>query len=617
MPSDQDHLTVPTPISPTSDHGSLNRSRSLSRELSPREQLSQSSQSVIPVGYLLNDARHGLGEDPSLSSSGTGGEVSYNYGLEEQMVKRSQAEAKKARKKHQAEDAPYRPEEDDYTPESDDSGEEGEGLVRGGALQGRAATRGTRAQRGEGYLGAGLGLRSRAQRVEREGTPGSFRKSPTPVEVLNRALSPRVERRPKRQPGTSRTVLTNIAHGIALTLRFIVEAVQAAVRSLFIHPAKTTLSSSRTLVRTAKRDWWKWIAWLFALSMILRLLDRALRTDRIRAPSDLESLTARLAELEASMAEFATGEPIQGDVTLSERVRRLENMDVSDFAAQVDKLRSRVAKVEHGVEEALDGAHVRAAIDKALPELMPGRQKPTGKVELDSAFVAELRKDLVSKGEVDSLVRDTISSRIEDRLDVWAQEWLKEKRADGIVVSRAEVADRLETEVKALKAMISKARQAPVKVKGDDVTSLLQEMIDAALLRYSKDTLARPDYALFTAGARVIPSITSDTLVLRQPGAVGRWVLGKKPVEGRSPATALHPDNSVGSCWPFAGNNGQLGVVLNRRVKISEVTIEHAAKEVALDTSTAPKEIEVVGTFNAALKKIVLICSGALWRATI
>jgi hypothetical protein len=151
----------------------------------------------------------------------------------------------------------------------------------------------------------------------------------------------------------------------------------------------------------------------------------------------------------------------------------------------------------------------------------------------------------------------------------------------------------------------SKAEIADVAHTGDIQHSVsdVQDMIDAALLRYSKDTLARTDYALFTAGGRVVPSITSDTLVLKPVSALSKWLGGKRDVEGRPPATALHPDTSVGSCWPFQGGQGQLGVLLSRRAVITEITVEHAAKELALDVSTAPKAIEVVSELNDALAK--------------
>ncbi|KAK0536444.1 hypothetical protein OC835_002036 [Tilletia horrida] len=131
-----------------------------------------------------------------------------------------------------------------------------------------------------------------------------------------------------------------------------------------------------------------------------------------------------------------------------------------------------------------------------------------------------------------------------------------------------------------------------------DPTSRVIELIDQALETYSLDRLGRPDFALWSAGARVLPALTSPTFgqghaatsvkstnfwnwpwggrkdastqaEARQPAAA----LGR----GRPPVTALHPDTSPGMCWAFAGTRGTLGFELARSsVRVTHVTIEHA-----------------------------------------
>ncbi|GAA5948882.1 hypothetical protein JCM21900_003459 [Sporobolomyces salmonicolor] len=143
----------------------------------------------------------------------------------------------------------------------------------------------------------------------------------------------------------------------------------------------------------------------------------------------------------------------------------------------------------------------------------------------------------------------------------------------------------------------------PVTIKssdGQNVTAVISSLVDSALLRYSKDVLARPDYALYTSGGRVIRSLTSPTY---EPHPLGRgravlaWLTGTSAPRGRPPVTALHPDTAPGSCWPFEGPHGQLGVQLSRRVVPSDITIEHISPDVALDgdVTSAPKDFEVWG----------------------
>ncbi|GAA5835196.1 hypothetical protein JCM9279_007226 [Rhodotorula babjevae] len=154
----------------------------------------------------------------------------------------------------------------------------------------------------------------------------------------------------------------------------------------------------------------------------------------------------------------------------------------------------------------------------------------------------------------------------------------------------------------------SSSSGAPVTIKssdGQNVTAVISSLVDSALLRYSKDVLARPDYALFTSGGRVIRSLTSPSYDPHPSGAARSalaWLTGTKAPRGRPPVTALHSDNSPGSCWPFAGQQGQLGIQLSRRVVPTDVTLEHISTDVALDgdVSSAPKDFEVWGIVEGA-----------------
>ncbi|GAA6037262.1 hypothetical protein JCM8097_008650 [Rhodosporidiobolus ruineniae] len=147
----------------------------------------------------------------------------------------------------------------------------------------------------------------------------------------------------------------------------------------------------------------------------------------------------------------------------------------------------------------------------------------------------------------------------------------------------------------------------PVELKsadGQNVTAIISSLVDSALIRYSKDVLARPDYALYTAGGRVIRSLTSQTYEPHPVSAarsVLAWITGTNAPRGRPPVTALHPDTAPGSCWPFAGPTGQLGIQLSRRVVPSDISIEHISPDVALDgdVSSAPREFEVWGIVEA------------------
>ncbi|KAG8730129.1 hypothetical protein FRC11_007395 [Ceratobasidium sp. 423] len=127
----------------------------------------------------------------------------------------------------------------------------------------------------------------------------------------------------------------------------------------------------------------------------------------------------------------------------------------------------------------------------------------------------------------------------------------------------------------------------------------MDQIVQRAVLATTKDTVMRADFALYTGGGRVIPEYTSPTFSMESTSG-WRRMLGIGTVHGRSPAVALVPDINVGNCWPFAGSQGQIAVLLSRSVKVDAVTIDHASKEVAYDLRAAPRKFAVWGLVEGA-----------------
>jgi SUN domain-containing protein 1/2 len=133
---------------------------------------------------------------------------------------------------------------------------------------------------------------------------------------------------------------------------------------------------------------------------------------------------------------------------------------------------------------------------------------------------------------------------------------------------------------------------------GQDVTELIGHLVDTAMSRHSKDSIAKADFALHSGGAVVIPSLTSDTHEIRPQGVrqhVIGYLTGHGYALGRPPITALHHETHIGHCWPFKGDQGQLGVTLSRIVRVEEISIDHVARDIAWDMTSAPREMEVWG----------------------
>ncbi|KAF8149999.1 hypothetical protein B0H34DRAFT_666573 [Crassisporium funariophilum] len=138
---------------------------------------------------------------------------------------------------------------------------------------------------------------------------------------------------------------------------------------------------------------------------------------------------------------------------------------------------------------------------------------------------------------------------------------------------------------------------------GQDVTSLIAHLVNTAMSTLTKDTIAKPDFALHSGGARVIPALTSPLFEIRPQnlgGQISALLTGTGYYAGRPPVTALHHELQNGHCWPFAGEEGTLGVSLAAPTYVEEVTIDHVAKEVAFDLRSAPRQMEVWGMVEGA-----------------
>ncbi|KAN0061627.1 hypothetical protein ACQY0O_006475 [Thecaphora frezii] len=147
-----------------------------------------------------------------------------------------------------------------------------------------------------------------------------------------------------------------------------------------------------------------------------------------------------------------------------------------------------------------------------------------------------------------------------------------------------------------------------IKLKdGTDLKGSVLALIDAALEHYSADRIGMRDYALYSAGGRIVPEHTSETYSYMPKASWTRWLplvgsgsrfsaAPQKAIRGRPPLAALHPDTSPGMCWSFAGATGSLGIHLSRPIQVKAVSLEHTPRILSLDEgASAPREVVVWG----------------------
>ncbi|CAB4495146.1 hypothetical protein RhiirA1_420146 [Rhizophagus irregularis] len=130
----------------------------------------------------------------------------------------------------------------------------------------------------------------------------------------------------------------------------------------------------------------------------------------------------------------------------------------------------------------------------------------------------------------------------------------------------------------------------------DMVRQEIRKAVEEMLYTYSQDKLNKADFALSSGGAKIIVPLTSPTYE-QWPTSWFKLAIAKLTgsgiTRGKPPITALQPETHVGQCWPFAGQQGQLAVLLSRRIYVTAITYDHVSKTVAMGTTSAPKEFEV------------------------
>ncbi|KAJ2470463.1 hypothetical protein IWW56_006528 [Coemansia sp. RSA 2131] len=130
---------------------------------------------------------------------------------------------------------------------------------------------------------------------------------------------------------------------------------------------------------------------------------------------------------------------------------------------------------------------------------------------------------------------------------------------------------------------------------GDAAYSNVARMIEDALNRYANDRLGKTDFALFSAGSRIIPDLTSPTFEPPARGMMQKLWRGMGMVSSHPPATLLDPNTHVGECWPMRGSSGQVAIHLAQPVDVSDFALEHIARSIAIDWRSAPRSVEVWG----------------------
>ncbi|KAI4332863.1 hypothetical protein L6164_017739 [Bauhinia variegata] len=194
-------------------------------------------------------------------------------------------------------------------------------------------------------------------------------------------------------------------------------------------------------------------------------------------------------------------------------------------------------------------------------------------------------------------LRKEVNQKIDDKGTIWESELKKLGAKSG----------ELERSLDELKAVnwLSKEEFGKIfddlkKTKGitfgdaslDEIRAYAREVVEKEIEKHAADGLGRVDYALRSGGAMVVKH--SEPYLLDKGT---NWFLNSARNGVHSGAyKMLQPSfGEPGQCFAMKGSSGFVQIRLRTAIIPEAVTLEHVAKSVAYDRSSAPKDCRVSG----------------------
>ncbi|KAI3708890.1 hypothetical protein L2E82_38433 [Cichorium intybus] len=127
------------------------------------------------------------------------------------------------------------------------------------------------------------------------------------------------------------------------------------------------------------------------------------------------------------------------------------------------------------------------------------------------------------------------------------------------------------------------------ELKLDEVRAFAREIVQKEIEKHAADGLGKVDYAVASGGAIVLKH--SEPFI--RANKLSRWISGNVHSDA---VKMLQPSfGQPGQCFPLKGDNGFVEIKLRTAVIPEAITLEHVAKSVAFDRSSAPKDCKVLG----------------------
>ncbi|OMP09901.1 hypothetical protein COLO4_05028 [Corchorus olitorius] len=218
-----------------------------------------------------------------------------------------------------------------------------------------------------------------------------------------------------------------------------------------------------------------------------------------------------------------------------------------------------------------------------------------------TAKMIQVQVDVVDRkidNEIGGLRRE-LNGRIEDQIGVLENSLKRlEERSEGLYKSLSELnsANLLTREE------FEKMYEQMLKEKGENgesetavslsnIGAYAREIVKNEIEKHAADGLARADYALGSGGGKVVRHSEPFHAVKGS-----NWFLKNQNAVYREADRMLKPSfGEPGECFALKGSKGFVQIKLRTAIIPEAITLEHVAKSVAYDRSSAPKDCRVSG----------------------
>ncbi|KAL3829839.1 hypothetical protein ACJIZ3_018641 [Penstemon smallii] len=135
-------------------------------------------------------------------------------------------------------------------------------------------------------------------------------------------------------------------------------------------------------------------------------------------------------------------------------------------------------------------------------------------------------------------------------------------------------------------------KNSGVEVSLDEIRDYARDIVEKEIERHAADGLGMVDYALTSGGGKVVKH--SEPFGAAKGGS-GGWLFNRNGVSAEAVKMISPSFGEPGHCFPLKGGSGFVEIKLRTAIIPEAVTLEHVAKSVAYDRSSAPKQCRVSG----------------------